>query len=129
MDTIDRPFLIELNGKPIVKVVDNGGDERPHARTVGNEPAVFTLRSGELQHEEWLMGRWTVEDRSINPKRVLWFRSGERNAVQPVSAVPEGDSIQLQFRGRPLMAAEDRVFVQLMDLRGNVPCISQDFLQ
>jgi hypothetical protein len=125
MENLDRPFTIELNGSPIARVDDNA-EEMTHAKT-GSEPAVFTLRDGRLQQGDWVLGRFMVEDRSLLPKRVLWFRPGNQ-MVQPVVAHQDGGNVKLKFADATLMLGDgDHVFAEFF--QGKTTCTSQDFFR
>lgn len=114
MDRLDKPFTIELNGSPITNVGSNAED-KTQAKT-GSEPAVFTLKDGFLQHSDWVLGRNLTENRSMLPKEVYWFKSGEDvdRRVQKVAAHQDGDTITLTFGGSSLMLEDDKIFTDLL---------------
>lgn len=123
MDSLDKPFTIELNGSPIANVGSNAAD-KTQAKT-GSGAAVFTLEHGFLKQGDWVLGRNLTENRSMLPKEVYWFKSGSDNdkRVKPVAAHQDGDSVQLKFEGCSLMLENDQIFADL--LGGIVPYIRQ----
>ncbi|KAF1925974.1 uncharacterized protein M421DRAFT_7475 [Didymella exigua CBS 183.55] len=114
MDSLETPFTIELNGSPI-EIVGNNVEDKTQAKC-GSEAAVFTLQDGRLQHGNWVLGRNRTENRSMLPKEVYWFKSGDDvdKRVKPVAAHKDGDTIQLKFDGSPLMLGDDKVFTDLL---------------
>ena len=114
MDSLEKPFTIELNGSPIANV-GNDAEDKSQAKT-GFEAAVFTLKNGFLQHGDWVLGRNRTENRSMLPKEVYWFKSGadDNKRVKPVVAHQNGDNIQLKFDGSSLMLEDDKVFTDLL---------------
>ncbi|KAF1832668.1 hypothetical protein BDW02DRAFT_502462 [Decorospora gaudefroyi] len=112
MDSIPSPFTIEIDGKPIVKVSD-GAEDRTHAKT-GTDAAVFTLKDSRLQSDEWILARSLAEDRSLLPKKVLWFKADSDAAVHAVTASQEGDSYRLKFADAGLMATDGEVYADLL---------------
>lgn len=131
MESLPRPFTITVDGQKVAPPVENG-DDRIHA-TTGNDAAIFTLNDCHLQSNGWFLGRFQVEDRSLLPKRVYWFKAGQEDSIQPVFAVEEGDSVVLKFAGTyvgdfvrfctltlnspgsPLVAIDTRLFATLLD--------------
>ncbi|KAM0426563.1 hypothetical protein ACHAPT_008255 [Fusarium lateritium] len=116
MESLPRPFTITVDGKNVAPPVDDGED-RIHAET-GPEAAVFTLKNCRLESEGWSLGRFQIEDMSLLPKRVYWFKPGipgQDDAIQPVFAEKNGDSFVLKFGGQPLVAMSDRLFAPLLD--------------
>ncbi|KZM26921.1 hypothetical protein ST47_g1931 [Ascochyta rabiei] len=114
MDSLDTPFIIELNGSPIASV-GNSVEDRIQAK-IGSEAAVFTLQDGRLRQGDWILGRNSTENRSMLPKEIYWFKSsadGEKK-VSPVAAHQDGDSILLKFNGSSLMLDDDRIFADLL---------------
>ncbi|KAF2998589.1 hypothetical protein E8E13_006568 [Curvularia kusanoi] len=114
MDSLDKPFTIELNGSPIANVGSDATD-KTQAKT-GSEAAVFTLKDGFLQQGDWILGRNLTENRSMLPKEVYWFKSGSDNdkRVQPVAAHKDGDNVELKFKGCSLKLEDDNVFADLL---------------
>ncbi|KAF7157289.1 hypothetical protein CNMCM5623_001412 [Aspergillus felis] len=76
MADLPSSFIITLNGTPIAKNFESEEDERIHAGTDGNNPAVFTLNDGLLECDGWYLGRGLIEDRSMLPKPVFWHKKG-----------------------------------------------------
>lgn len=131
MESLTRPFTITVDGQKVAPPVENG-DGRIHAAT-GNDAAVFTLNDCHLHSNGWFLGRFQVEDRSLLPKRIYWFKAGQEDSIQPVFAVEEGDSVVLKFTGTyvrgfvqfcmltskspgsPLVAIDNRLFATLLD--------------
>jgi hypothetical protein len=97
MDYIPSPFIIEINGKPIVKF-DESATDRTQAK-LGKDAAVFSLKNSRLQCEDWIMGRSLTENRSYGPKKVSWYKANVENEkqVRSVTAKKEGDAYQLIF--------------------------------
>ncbi|GIJ86409.1 hypothetical protein Asppvi_005297 [Aspergillus pseudoviridinutans] len=84
MANLPSSFIITLNGTPIAKNFESE-EERIHAETGGNNPAVFTLNDGLLESDGWYLGRFAIEDRSLLPKPVFWHKKGpefDENSVQ-----------------------------------------------
>lgn len=97
MESLPKSFTITVDGQKVAPPVENG-DDQIHA-TTGNDAAVFTLNDGHLHSNGWLLGRYVVEDRSLLPKRVCWFRAGQDNVIQPVHTKEEEGSVVLKFGG------------------------------
>lgn len=121
MDSLDKPFTIELNGSPVTSVGSNAAD-KTQAKT-GSEAAIFTLKNGFLQQGDWVMGRNLTENRSMLPKEVYWFKSSSDNdkRVKPVAAHQDGDNVQLKFEGSSLMLEDGNIFADL--LGGKTACL------
>jgi hypothetical protein len=104
MDSLPGPFTIEIDGKPISKVngpLDEetfGGQTCKHAKT-GSEPAVFELKECRLISDGLVLSRGMVEDRSLMPKRVLWFKADEHPDPHRVIAHKNGNDYLLQMSG------------------------------
>lgn len=92
MGSIEGSFTIAVNGQPVTKPEDNG-DERIHAKTGGSEPAVFVLKDHHLESDDWYLGRFVIEDRSLMPKRVYWFKKRQTSIdqVQTTHAEKRGE--------------------------------------
>ncbi|KAJ5691426.1 hypothetical protein N7488_012161 [Penicillium malachiteum] len=102
MSSIKRSFQIKINDQAVAPVDDNGEDQIQ--ASFGPDAAVFTLTDGRLESNGWYLGRYLVEDRSLLPKRVYWFRKGsgvEPDWIHLVSAEPSGTSYSLLFSGDP----------------------------
>jgi hypothetical protein len=106
MDSLDSPFTIEIDGKPVARISDSDQSRTQAKIAAGTDAAVFTLQDGNLQCGGWMLGRNKTEDRSLLPKKVLWFKidvNGERadtkDQVLPVAAEKDGDSYKLKFNG------------------------------
>jgi hypothetical protein len=101
MHTLDTPFTIEINGKPIAKA-NTGGEERPQA-TLGtaDNAAKFKLKDGVLECDGWMLGRNKTEDRSLLPKQVMWFKvdSESKDQVHPVAVEKNGEEYKPTFHG------------------------------
>jgi hypothetical protein len=101
MHTLDTPFTIEINGKPIAKA-NTGGEERPQA-TLGSadNAAKFKLKDGVLECDGWMLGRNKTEDRSLLPKQVLWFKvdAESKDQVHPVAVEKDGEDYKPTFHG------------------------------
>jgi hypothetical protein len=101
MDTLPSPFSISINDKPIAKISDSESS-RTQAKVVsGAEAAVFELKNGRLGCGGWMLGRNLTEDRSMLPKKVMWFKMAEEEerTIQAVAAEKEGDGYVLRFGG------------------------------
>jgi hypothetical protein len=106
MDSLDSPFTVEINGKPVAKISDSASTKTQAKIEAGADAAVLTLQEGRLQCGDWLLGRNKTENRSMLPKQVLWFKMGEdgvtpdnTSQVLPVAAQKEGDAYKLTFNG------------------------------
>lgn len=101
MHTLDAPFTIEINGKPIAKA-NTGGDERPQA-TLGTaeNAAMFKLKDGVLECDGWMLGRNKTEDRSLLPKQVMWFKvePESKDQIHPVAVEKNGEEYKPMFNG------------------------------
>ncbi|KAK7429444.1 hypothetical protein QQZ08_004036 [Neonectria magnoliae] len=114
MASIDRDFTIIVDGQPISN--PRGDDDRIHAEA-GSDAAVFSLRDSRLQSGDWFLGRFAIEDRSLMPKRVYWFKAGsdEEHNIQPVHARQKGESYELRFSDAPLVILDGKLFATLLD--------------
>ncbi|CAG5184979.1 uncharacterized protein ALTATR162_LOCUS11177 [Alternaria atra] len=123
MDSLPRPFTIEIDGKPISKVngpLDEdtfGGQTCKHAKT-GSEPAVFELKECRLISDGLVLSRGMIEDRSLLPKRVLWFKADEHPDPHRVIAHKNGNDYLLQMSGNSFMVNGDTVFSPLLPGQG-----------
>jgi hypothetical protein len=101
MDSLPSPFSIEVNGKPIAKIGDSEASKTQAKVEAGAEAAVFELKNGRLGCGGWMLGRNLTEDRSMLPKKVMWFKMSEdeERSIQPVAAEKEGGSYVLRFGG------------------------------
>ncbi|KAM0273549.1 hypothetical protein ACHAQH_008275 [Verticillium albo-atrum] len=104
MDTLELPFSIELGSASIAKV---GGDQ-VQAQT-GSEPATFTLKDGLLSSGDYILGRYTSEDRSFLPKPVFWVKKSD-------SEGPKVQRVTAKEHGAGLTVEDGKVFA---DLSGN----------
>jgi hypothetical protein len=128
MDTLPTPFAIEISGKPRAKISHSEATRTQAKVETGAEAAVFELKNSRLGCNGWMLGRNTTEDRSMLPKKVLWFKMSEdqEERIQPVAAEKEGDSYVLKFVGRcaavnPLHASTHRILGwHLIEKDGNV---------
>ncbi|RMZ73581.1 hypothetical protein GMOD_00008113 [Pyrenophora seminiperda CCB06] len=114
MDTLPKPFTIEIEGKPVTKA-DASLEEPEHATTAGSEPAVFQLKNGRLECEGRILARRQIEDRSLLPKRVYWFPQDCQDPTHEVMAFEDGDEYKLMFAGAPLLLNDGRVFATLLE--------------
>ncbi|KAF2024015.1 hypothetical protein EK21DRAFT_118212 [Setomelanomma holmii] len=121
MDSLDSPFVIEINGKPVAKISNETPTKTQAKIEAGADAAVLTLKEGRLQSGDWLLGRNKTENRSMLPKQVLWFKLGEdgvtpdnTSQVLPVEAHKDGEEYKLTFKGAPLTEAEGNVFADIM---------------
>ncbi|KAL5116698.1 hypothetical protein ACEQ8H_005447 [Pleosporales sp. CAS-2024a] len=117
MHTLDTPFTIEINGRPIAKVA-SGSEERPQATLGTAETAAqFTLKDGVLECDGWMLGRSVSEDRSLLPKKVMWFKRESENKAQvhPVAVEKSGEDYKPTFHGAHLLDEEGHVFANMME--------------
>ncbi|CAI6243067.1 unnamed protein product [Periconia digitata] len=114
MEKLETPFTIEIDGKPVAAVGENAEDGI-HAQ-LGTEAAIFTLSSGQLISGDWILGRSLMEDRSMGPKKLCWFKSQPEAAqkLHAVSALEDDKSQKLQFGGGGMIAEGNGVFVDLL---------------
>lgn len=100
MDSLDFSFKIEVDGKAIAEADE--GDQSPTQAVLGDKAAIFSLQNSILKSGNWILARNKTEDRSLLPKKVLWFKLGAGNAdcAQPVSAEKHGSDYQIRFSGR-----------------------------
>ncbi|KAF1852221.1 uncharacterized protein K460DRAFT_273010 [Cucurbitaria berberidis CBS 394.84] len=114
MDSIDSPFTIEIDGKPIANVGDSS--HLPVQAALGSNAAVFTLKDNRLKSGDWVLARNITEDRSFLPKQVLWFKAGADSdkQVHPVTAQKVADGYQIKFANASLIAEDGNVFADLM---------------
>ncbi|KAH8635091.1 hypothetical protein IG631_10492 [Alternaria alternata] len=80
----------------------------------GSEPAVFELRESRLMSEGHVLSRHFVEDLSLRPKRVLWFKPENRYNEHRVVAEKNGDDYSLTISGCPLMVRDGIVVADIM---------------
>ncbi|KAJ3546157.1 hypothetical protein NM208_g2141 [Fusarium decemcellulare] len=114
MESIDGSFTIRVDGKNISH--PSGGSHEPRIPAQpGSEPAVFNLRNCHLESGDWVLGRFQVEDLSLRPKHVYWFKKDQAHGVQPVFAVPNGSSFDLKFAGASLAIIDDKLYSPLLD--------------
>ncbi|KAJ5587871.1 uncharacterized protein N7459_003636 [Penicillium hispanicum] len=114
MDCIERPFTVTVNGQTVTKA-DENGEAQIHA-SLGPEPAVFTLNQGRLECDDWYLGRSLVDDRSLLPKRVLWFKKDATgpSLIHSTTAVAADGSYKLLLAGAPLTAHDNLLWADLM---------------
>jgi len=112
MESLDFSFKIEVDGHAIAKADE--GDQGPTQAVLGDNAAIFTLHNSILRSGDWILARNKTENRSLLPKKVLWFKSGTENEeyAQPVSAEPHGSSYQIKFSGASLVAENGGVFAE-----------------
>ncbi|EDU44172.1 hypothetical protein PtrSN002B_003807 [Pyrenophora tritici-repentis] len=113
MDTIPKPFTIEIAGKPITKI-DAIPEGREQAK-IGSEPAVFELKDKRLQCDGHILARALLEDRSLAPKRVYWYPADTDEKTQDVTATKDGEEYRLHFASCPLTTNEEGVFAEMLD--------------
>jgi hypothetical protein len=106
MDSLDAPFTIEINGKPIARISDSEQSRTQAKVGPGSDAAVFKLHEGSLQCGGWVLGRNKTEDRSLLPKKVMWFKidvDGEqadsKDQTLPIAFEKSGDSYKPKFNG------------------------------
>ncbi|CBX98986.1 hypothetical protein LEMA_P082250.1 [Plenodomus lingam JN3] len=114
MDSLDFPFKIEIDGKAIAPA--HGEEEAIVQAALGDNAAIFTLENNQLKSGDWILGRNKSEDRSLWPKKILWFKLGTDSAerAQPAVAIKDGNQYKIKFANASLMAEDDKVFVELM---------------
>lgn len=95
MDSLPKPFTVEIDGKPINKA-DANAEDRTHAK-VGSEPAVFELKDKRLHCDGYILARSQKEDRSLLPKQVMWFKADTDEPTHDVTAKKEGGDYTLLF--------------------------------
>lgn len=97
--SIQGPFKILVNNQAVAPVSDNGEDQIQ--ATLGPDAAIFTLMNGRLECNGWYLSRGLIEDRSLLPKRVFWFRKGviDGDITHRVSAEANGGSYKLWISG------------------------------
>ena len=98
MDSLPSPFTISIDGVTIAQVSESSS-QGPIQAELGSNAAVFTLHENQLKCGNWQLGRNLSEDRSMLPKKVLWFETNAESEarVQPVTARQDGDGYQIQF--------------------------------
>ncbi|KAI8943110.1 hypothetical protein NX059_001140 [Plenodomus lindquistii] len=114
MDSLDFSFKIEIDGQAIAEI---GSSEESLAQAaVGPNAAVFTLKQGRLRCGEWILARKWIENRSMGPKEVLWFKVGSESEeqAQPVAAVKDGEVYKIQSSNAILTAQDGKVFADLL---------------
>lgn len=99
MESLDKPFTIHINGKPVA-AVDSNADSGVQAQ-LGSDAATFTLKEGRLVSGDWILGRNLTEDRSMGPKKLAWFKEGTEPATRlhAVTAYEEGGEHKLKIGG------------------------------
>lgn len=100
MESLDFSFKIEVDGKAIAQADE--GVQSPTQAVLGTKnAAIFTLQKNKLMSGDWILARNKTEDRSLLPKKILWFKMGTENEerAQPVSAEKEGSDYQIKFSG------------------------------
>ncbi|KAJ5113048.1 hypothetical protein N7456_001582 [Penicillium angulare] len=118
MTSIEGAFTIKVDDQTVSRAEDSGEDK--FQASFGPEPATFTLTDGRLESNGWYLSRALVEDRSLLPKRVYWFRKGDANAnaIHVVTAKPNGATCSLLFSGAPLMSSNNLLYADLMQDQG-----------
>lgn len=99
MDSLDFSFKLEIDGHAVAEI--SSSEQSPTQATVGtNAAAVFTLRDGRLRCGDWILARKLIENRSMAPKQVAWFKVGTESEkeAQPVTALKEGEKYQIKFQ-------------------------------
>ncbi|KAF4962110.1 hypothetical protein FSARC_9795 [Fusarium sarcochroum] len=109
-------FTIIVDGRPVANPHENG--ERVFQAQSGvenSDAAVFELHDGHLVSGDWALGRYRIEDMSLQPKRILWCKREESNELQPVQVEHHGNGPELKFSGGSLVFLDNRLFVPLID--------------
>ena len=108
MDSLPSTLIIEIDGRPISKVngpMDEWDGQSCKLVEGGSESAVFELRGSRLMSEGHILSRHFVEDLSLRPKRVLWFKPENRYNEHRVVAEKDGDDYSLTISGRVLYSS------------------------
>ncbi|KAF2439830.1 hypothetical protein P171DRAFT_421082 [Karstenula rhodostoma CBS 690.94] len=123
MESLSKPFTIQINGKPVAPV-DPKADDVVQAQ-LGSEAATFELKNGRLVSGDWVLGRNLTENRSMAPKKISWFKAGTEpaNRLHSVIAFEEGGEHKLKFGGGLLIAEDGGVFVDLLGGKYPIPVI------
>lgn len=98
MANLDTPFTIEIDGTPIARVDGSVQDGPVHA-SLGSDSAVFTLQGKRLKCGDLVLARNKTEDRSLLPKKVMWFHIDNSELVQPVTVQKDGEEYHIRFGG------------------------------
>ncbi|KAJ5827645.1 hypothetical protein N7447_004408 [Penicillium robsamsonii] len=108
------PFIIQVKGRPVTKP-EADYESRTQA-SVGSDPAIFTWIDGRLECGEWFLGRFHIEDRSLIPKAVYWFKKEDTNpnAVQHTMVHDDEGSYTLRMSGAPLNEHRGKVHAALI---------------
>lgn len=106
MSSLGKPFTIEIDGAPVVKLTDQIQERTQAQVSDSGAAAVFTLKDDRISSDGHVLGRYTIENRSLMPKEVFWFpKSDGATRSQAVSVEKSGDSYKLRFGGM----AQDRL--------------------
>ncbi|RYN99354.1 hypothetical protein AA0120_g1610 [Alternaria tenuissima] len=117
MDSLPSTFIIEIDGRPISKVngpMDEWDGQLCKLVEDGSEPAVFELRESRLMSNGHILTRHFVEDLSLMPKRVLWFKPDNRYNEHRVVAEKNGDDYSLTISGGTLMVRDGIVVADIL---------------
>jgi hypothetical protein len=107
-DALPRRFSITIDGTPVA-MPHTSPDERPQAEAVGrggNRPAIFEIENEHLVSGPLVMGRSSMEDRSLMPKRVIWCSKDDMYEVQPVRVEMNENGPQIKLRGMRLLLTD-----------------------
>ncbi|KAK5996541.1 hypothetical protein PT974_01876 [Cladobotryum mycophilum] len=109
MSDIEGPFTISF-GDNTVSTVEDTGERRIQAK-IGSDAAVFTLKDGQLESEDWIVTRDSVEDRSLLPKAVYFFpkSSGFEPIHKTTAQVEEDGSYRFFVGGAPWVVINDQI--------------------
>ncbi|RGP76704.1 hypothetical protein FLONG3_5144 [Fusarium longipes] len=115
MSSLPHRFTITVDGKHIAKP-EQKSEELFQAET-GNEPAVFELQGDHLVSGDFTLGRWIIENKSLQPKPLMWHKNDEASEkLQPVKVKDGANGPEISFGNNSgLVVHDDKVFAPLIE--------------
>jgi hypothetical protein len=99
MSSLPHRFTILVDGKHIAKP-EQKNEEMFQAQS-GDEPAIFELKDERLVSGGFTLGRWVIENKSLQPKPIMWRKNHEASEeLQPVTVKEGANGPEISFSGQ-----------------------------